>query len=231
MRCVCVLQYQIAIARFTHSMLRFLACVMAFPTVEGFGCGGRADACSVRRAAVGSPHLRPSVLRCSSAGDDEDGGILDSFVSKADNPYVTSKADRMRAKYGEQAVTGSSKPRGIVEDRLAADLQQFKAERGLAGKALAGGQNYDESTEDLPIVKRIINVLGTVLTYNFFIIIGFFTWFMAGVAGQYGFENTDIIGSFRACWDWLIMPLLTTHMTLTFLSAGLERLAASEDTA
>ena len=42
------------------------------------------------------------------------------------------------------------------------------------------------------------------------------------------FGNTrQAIESFRGAWDLIILPLLTTHMTLTFLSAGLERIAKS----
>ena len=71
----------------------------------------------------------------------------------------------------------------------------------------------------------MINALGTVLTYNFFIIIGFFLWFLVGVGLQFGAQDTTVIGAFQAFWDKLILPLLSTHMLLTFLSAGLERLA------
>lgn len=73
----------------------------------------------------------------------------------------------------------------------------------------------------------MINTLGTVLTFNFFIIIAFFTWFITGVGMQFGAHDEGLINAFRGMWDPLIMPLLTTHMTLTFLSAGLEKLVNS----
>ena len=34
---------------------------------------------------------------------------------------------------------------------------------------------------------------------------------------------------FKKCWDVLILPLLSTHMALTFLSFGLEKVAASQE--
>jgi len=144
------------------------------------------------------------------------------------NPYTTSSADRMREKFGEESVNTGS--RGIVEDQLAADLAKFKAEKGVAGQALSGpSKKYDVAESEKTFVQKLIEVLGTVLTYNFAIIIAFFTWFIVGAGAQLGAQQTAIIDSFRGCWDWLIMPLLTTHMTLTFLSAGLERLPVAND--
>ena len=46
---------------------------------------------------------------------------------------------------------------------------------------------------------------------------------------RYGFQSSALLTAFRGAWEWLIMPLLTTHMTLTFLSAGLERLPTGEE--
>ena len=44
-----------------------------------------------------------------------------------------------------------------------------------------------------------------------------------GVGAQFGADNVTIINAFRSCWDFLILPLLSTHMALTFLSFGLEK--------
>ena len=88
----------------------------------------------------------------------------------------------------------------------------------------AGSAAADESS----LLKKTIGTLGTILTYNFFIIIGFFTWFMTGVVAQFGFQQTALIDAFRGAWDYVIQPLLGTHMTLTFLSYGLEKVAAGD---
>ena len=77
--------------------------------------------------------------------------------------------------------------------------------------------------EDVGLLFKIIDTLGTILTYNFVIICLFFAWFLTGVGAQYGAQNTTLIEAFRAAWDVLILPLLTTHMTLTFLSWDLEK--------
>lgn len=178
------------------------------------------------RCAAGGPGPSPE--------EEEGGALFGGLIAKGDNPYVTSKADRMRAEFGERSVTGTTGRAGnsAVEEQLGADLAAFKVDRGFAlDTPLAGGaaRELEEAQGEVGLLQKVINTLGTVLTYNFFIIIGFFTWFVAGVVGQFGFENTEIIGTFRAYWDVLILPLLTTHMTLTFLSAGLERLSKASD--
>ena len=154
-----------------------------------------------------------------AAADLDGGSPLDRIISKEDNPYLTSRADRLRARYGDAVVTGSGDSRQVVEDRLAADLEQFRVDTG------AGAEPTRREDEELSLIDKTIDVLGTVLTYNFFIIIAFFAWFLAGVGMQYGAQNTVLIGAFQGAWDVLILPLLTTHMTLTFLSAGLEKIA------
>lgn len=109
-------------------------------------------------------------------------------------------------------------------DSLEAEVAKFKAAK--AEKIAVAGGPAEPSMLD-----RTIDTLGTVLTYNFFIIIVFFTWFLVGVGAQFGADNTSIINAFRGAWDVLILPLLTTHMTLTFLSYGLEKLQGGAEDA
>lgn len=170
---------------------------------------------------IGRPRL--AAARCAEGeGADDDGSLLGGLLPKESNPYMTSKADRMRAAFGEGSVVGKSGRSGgrlAAEERLAEDIARFKAERGLDA----------DVTEEVEggLLQQVIDTLGNILTVNFFIICVFFTWFLTGVGAQYGAQNTAIIEAFRGAWDLIILPLLTTHMTLTFLSAGLERIAKS----
>ena len=75
------------------------------------------------------------------------------------------------------------------------------------------------------MLQNVINTLGKILTVNFFIICILFLWFLTGCAAKFGAQEDAIIDAFRGSWDLFIMPLLTTHMTLTFLSFGLEKVA------
>lgn len=170
------------------------------------------------RRPMRRPH-RAAGVRCAEDADDETKpSLLDGLIPEKSNPYVTSKADRMRAAFGDQSVVGQSARSGgrrAAEDRLAEDIARFKVERGLD----------EPKEEDVGLLFKIIDTLGTILTYNFVIICLFFAWFLTGVGAQYGAQNTTLIEAFRAAWDVLILPLLTTHMTLTFLSFGLEKVA------
>ena len=78
-------------------------------------------------------------------------------------------------------------------------------------------------------LRRVVSVCGTVLSYNFIIIIGFFLWFLAGCFGKFVLESDVVIDSFTGKWEVLILPLLSTHMGLTFFSAGIEKFGGLSD--
>jgi len=99
-----------------------------------------------------------------------------------------------------------------VEEALAADIARFEAKRSAEYESASSGA-----------LSKAIGVLGTVLTYNFFVVVAFFLWFVVGVAFQLLADDATVIGAFRSVWDVLILPLLSTHMALTFLSFGLEK--------
>mmetsp|Transcript_14682 Transcript_14682/g.24896 ORF Transcript_14682/g.24896 Transcript_14682/m.24896 type:complete len:207 (-) Transcript_14682:280-900(-) len=99
-------------------------------------------------------------------------------------------------------------------DDLLADISEFRRTRDTSN-----------DTEKNAKLKQAIGVLGTVLSYNFVIIIGFFLWFVTGCVVKFGFESDVVIDGFTGLWEWLVLPLLSTHMALTFLSAGIEKFA------
>jgi len=130
--------------------------------------------------------------------------VPSAIIDNSNDRYVAESEERLRQER---------------MDRLAADVARFKDEN----------VNTTSMNDEQGILQKVIDTLGTVLTYNFFIIIGFFIWFLAGVGLQFGAKELAVIGAFRSLWDPLILPLLSTHMGLTFLSAGLERLAKMGD--
>lgn len=109
---------------------------------------------------------------------------------------------------------------GPSEAELLSDIARFK-ERDVAN-ALAGG-----AAGPSPALA-VINGLGLVLTCNFVVIVGLFGWFLVGAVAQLGFKSMAPITAFRDAWDPFILPLLTTHMALTFLSKALEKLTGNE---
>ncbi|KAL3906676.1 MAG: hypothetical protein SGPRY_010462 [Prymnesium sp.] len=97
------------------------------------------------------------------------------------------------------------------------DLAAFRAQQAADGIV-------SKPVEEETLLQKTINTLGKILTFNFFVICIFFLWFLTGVAAQFGLQQTAVIESFRGAWDLIILPLLSTHMALTFISAGLERI-------
>ena len=131
-----------------------------------------------RPALLQRPRVAAASVRCAEGDDDksivERLGLPVNLISEKSNPYVTSKADRMREKFGEKSVVGQSARSGGragVEDRLSEDIARFKAERGPDPSAL--------TADDEPgFLMKTIDTLGTILTFNFGIICLFFTWFL-----------------------------------------------------
>ena len=85
-----------------------------------------------RPALLQRPRVAAASVRCAE-GEDEESIVerlgLPNLISDESNPYLTSKADRMRAKFGEQSVVGQSARSGGregVEDRLFDDIARFK---------------------------------------------------------------------------------------------------------
>jgi len=64
------------------------------------------------------------------------------------------------------------------EQSMLDDIAEFKRTR-----------NVDPVEDDKNAqLKKVVTVLGTVLSYNFVIIIGFFLWFLTGCIGKFAFE-------------------------------------------
>ena len=51
----------------------------------------------------------------------------------------------------------------------------------VRARALHAVQKADDDDGEVTFLQKVIDTLGTVLTYNFFIICGFFLWFLTGV--------------------------------------------------
>lgn len=103
-----------------------------------------------------------------------------------------------------------------ADDKLIADAARFR-QRGPV-----------EAPPENP-VQGLINVLGNVLGVNFVVIVGLFLWFLSGVFSLYALDNDKIIIAVKAAFDPFILPLLSTHMGLTFFSYGLEKAFGTPD--
>ena len=85
------------------------------------------------------------------------------------------------------------------------------------------------SAEKNSPLSSLVNGLGLVLSVNFVIIVALFLWFLYGCFSLYALSNDAAIIAVKAAFDPFILPLLSTHMGLTFLAAALERVAKPDD--
>mmetsp|Transcript_22378 Transcript_22378/g.70117 ORF Transcript_22378/g.70117 Transcript_22378/m.70117 type:complete len:193 (-) Transcript_22378:17-595(-) len=108
-----------------------------------------------------------------------------------------------------------------ASEALKADAKRFRQRREALGDA---GAPVGPSP-----IKSVVNVLGTVLSVNFVVIFGLFLWFLSGVFSLYALDNDAVINAVKAAFDPFILPLLSTHMGLTFFSYGLEKTFGEND--
>mmetsp|Transcript_22377 Transcript_22377/g.70114 ORF Transcript_22377/g.70114 Transcript_22377/m.70114 type:complete len:193 (-) Transcript_22377:4-582(-) len=108
-----------------------------------------------------------------------------------------------------------------ASEALKADAKRFRQRREALGDA---GAPVGPSP-----IKSVVNVLGTVLSVNFVVIFGLFLWFLSGVFSLYALDNDAVINAVKAAFDPFILPLLSTHMGLTFFSYGLEKTFGVDD--
>mmetsp|Transcript_11 Transcript_11/g.18 ORF Transcript_11/g.18 Transcript_11/m.18 type:complete len:164 (-) Transcript_11:64-555(-) len=108
-----------------------------------------------------------------------------------------------------------------ADERLRKDIARFRQESTITSE-----EEIESKTN--PLIS-VINIFGAILSVNFVIIVGLFLYFLYGVFSLYALKNEAPILSVQANFDPFILPILSTHMGLTFLSAGLERVAGIND--
>lgn len=154
----------------------------------------------------------------SAAGPDDD------FLGGAAPPLGDLKADiaRFRGESGEIVAAAADVP-------AAPDVSAFDGGRGDADAALLADVDRFRRTQVAPVggergpMQSLIGTLGTILSVNFVVIFVLFLWFLSGVFNLYALDNETVILAVKAAFDPFILPLLSTHMGLTFLSFGLEK--------
>jgi hypothetical protein len=115
------------------------------------------------------------------------------------------------------ALTIADESVGGSDEDMLRDIAELKSKRERERGSMAEGE------DPKAFLRSVVNVCGTVLSYNFIIIIGFFLWFLSGCFGKFVLDSDVVIDAFTGKWEILILPLLSTHMGLTFFSAGIEK--------
>lgn len=90
-------------------------------------------------------------------------------------------------------------------EQLLADAKTMRADE----KKDADGKASDEGDEGgLKIPDSVIKVLSTIVTVDFFVVIGLLLWFLAGIFASYVFKDDTIQIAFNSNFEAFVQPAL-----------------------
>jgi len=98
-----------------------------------------------------------------------------------------------------------------IDVSLRRDIERFRT--------MAPADDRKESS----IADAAVNFLAVILSINFVLIVALFVWFLYGCVNFLFLENDVPILAVKKAFDPFILPVLSTHMGLTFLSYFLEK--------
>ncbi|KAJ1450308.1 hypothetical protein M885DRAFT_571389 [Pelagophyceae sp. CCMP2097] len=134
--------------------------------------------------------------------------------------------------------------RGRAEPRVGASIDEVMAAADAAAAvAAANEEGFNMLRSDAARFRKtqtfvepprtamesVVTTLGTILSVNFVVIFVLFLWFLFGCFSLSVLSDDTTIVLVKAAFDPFILPLLSTHMGLTFLSAGLEKMTGKNN--
>lgn len=101
---------------------------------------------------------------------------------------------------------------------LGADIERFRQTESRqpadAGESIASGAK---------------DLISTIITVDFFVVIAFMLWFIAGVVSSYGFSNSFLLDQFNDKWTPVVQPALGVLMAGTIAGGIASKLSESGD--
>lgn len=101
---------------------------------------------------------------------------------------------------------------------LGADIERFRR-----------AENRQPETAGESIASGAKNVISTIISIDFFVVIAFMLWFIAGVVSSYGFGNTFLLDQFNDKWTPVVQPALGVLMGGTIAGGVVSKLGESGD--
>ncbi len=99
---------------------------------------------------------------------------------------------------------------------LGADIERFRRAENrqpeTAGESMASGAK---------------DIISTIISIDFFVVIAFMLWFIAGVVSSYGFSNTFLLDQFNDKWTPVVQPALGVLMGGTIAGGVVSKLGES----
>ncbi|CAM9431918.1 unnamed protein product [Scytosiphon promiscuus] len=101
---------------------------------------------------------------------------------------------------------------------LGADIERFRR-----------AENRQPETAGESIASGAKNVISTIISVDFFVVIAFMLWFIAGVVSSYGFGETFLLDQFNDKWTPVVQPALGVLMGGTIAGGVVSKLGESGD--
>lgn len=101
---------------------------------------------------------------------------------------------------------------------LGADIERFRR-----------AENRQPETAGESIASGAKNIISTIISIDFFVVIAFMLWFIAGVVSSYGFSNTFLLDQFNDKWTPVVQPALGVLMGGTIAGGVVSKLGESGD--
>ncbi|CAM9697122.1 unnamed protein product [Discosporangium mesarthrocarpum] len=111
-------------------------------------------------------------------------------------------------------------PGQVDMSALGADIAEFR--RRERGNVQSQGAIESATTG----AKEMFS---TILSVDFFVVVGFMLWFLTGVVSTYVFKNTFILDEFNNLWTPVVQPALGLLMAGTIAGGVVSRLGGSDD--
>lgn len=173
-----------------------------------------ADAASAASGAAGNAAFAvsgaaKSAMNAAMSAIGQGGGqdMADDF--DIDNIPAPSASTRRRTTPGKSATELAD---------LGADIERFRQKENR--QPMGAGESFALGAKDL---------ISTIITVDFFVVIVFMLWFITGVVSSYGFSNTFLLDQFNDKWTPVVQPALGVLMGGTIAGGVVSKLGESGD--
>lgn len=154
------------------------------------------------------------------------GKAAKSAVGVAMSAFGQGPESSSRLDFETQKMLEAREPQGGEKSGpdmkdLGADIARFRAREDLGREQVSAGESFALGAKDL---------ISTIITVDFFVVIAFMLWFIAGVVGTYAFDNTFLLDEFNESWTPIVQPALGVLMAGTIAGGVVSKFGGeSED--
>lgn len=145
-------------------------------------------------------------------------GSAMSVLGQGEAEIPAEYSDYVSTFQGAKNKSGLGKSEGPDLADLGADIARFRAKEGTRSESL--GESVKSGAKDL---------ISNIITIDFFVVIAFMLWFIAGVVSTYGFKNTFLLDEFNESWTPIVQPALGLLMGGTIIGGVVSKLGESGD--